>query len=1318
MDNAHYGMKKYAGSAMAAMLIFGAVAAAFVGLFAQPAYAAVSMSPSATTFFGPGFVRVLINDDSKDSAGDTIVPTIEAREGSTSLGSVSPTIYAIGTSGTFELFITTSNSPLVPAAPTHTADPDGGGALVAGPFIVRVNTAPSTGATALGAGVNANGATVATIGANNLALTTSSALEAGNTIRVNYGGQTLDINFDDQTASLASDRTSAGEDNEIVLALTDRDANLDSTLVDTFTFATPTNFLTSTNAITYNSALWQETGQNTGIFEQTIVVNGPAGTNQLVATLPTGNTFTAIDHEVYEALGAATAPFNAIDSTSSTTSASVTLQNFDAVVTLMNSTSFANGLKVQITDPDRNISTQEEDDLVAGSFALGGTAAATITDNGAGDTSEVFTNNGITVTTTTATSGTITIVNTLDFSANPGATTATVGVAGTGAGLTLGTATVAIGTPAGADPNTATVTIPFSTTGAISAISVGTITVTLTTTTAAETLNGVTPVASATSNPISVIVQGQAGVVSGVTFTETGDNTGIFVADLTRDSIQILTGGAVAVGPTSITLTNAVVETEPDIEFNYNDSAPQTGTSKIFKVVTSLETTAGTLTSPIATVGVTDKFTLELTDADLNTNPETIETYTVSSGTFPNGIGTLALEAANAAVALPVTGLTISFIETGPNTGIFRASNLEMGAINTAVAGGLEDGERVEFTYNDLMESPDEDSDTTISIGIPNEDIVVDRTTVPIPVTTAVKINLTVTDPNANTNSGSTETVTIPVVDQIVQPASGRTLVIGDFTSGINSVITLTETGPSTGIFTEEIDLLSTATVANLRDAKITFEYGDESVTVTLRAFDGSISSDKAAVRSGDKFNITVADQDRNRDPTVAEKTVQVLVESVDDDIDSQTFTLTETGANTGIFREEVEVGTDIEVADPANEDFSTALELTYVDAIASDGGSDDREATVRIATSSGAVILEPEAVGPGTEVIVTITDTDLNENPAGVDTIEVADNLVEITSDEDNEEESLGFEETGPNTGVFEATIQMSPRAANADADLTGAGNDFEYTVLPGDTVSIRYTDNANQGASETVVSRTFVIVSEDPEMEVESQTVAVGGVINLTINDADANEDGDALDSVQVKITSTSDAVGFNLSAQETGANSGNFTLQIPTSVNLSSGSIAVKNGDTVTIEYEDEFPADYADRVETVLDPSKDFTITVRVGAQAGDLTATTPSAPVLKDISGAEVDEVAPGEQVVISVDVNNNNNFAQDFTAIVEVRTADDITEYLQWQTGTLNPDGSVNVGLSWIPADSGEYTIRTFVVSNLQNPAVLSSVEESTVTVS
>jgi hypothetical protein len=617
-------------------------------------------------------------------------------------------------------------------------------------------------------------------------------LEAGNTIRVTYGGQTTDISFDDQTASLASDRTTAGDDNEIVLSLTDRDANTDPTLVDTFSFVTPTNLLTSTNPITYNSALWQETGQNTGIFEQTITVNGLAGTNSLNATLPTGNTFTVTDHEVFEALTGSTPPFDAIDATSSTSSASVTLQNADAVVTLMNSTSFANGLKAQIADPDRNISTQDEDDI---------------------------------------------------------------------------------------------------------------------------------------TGQVTVSVEGVSGTLSGVTFTETGDSTGLFIADLTRDSIPIAIGsGTSTLASNTITLNVTTIQADPDITLLYNDTAPQTGAFKLFQVVTGIDTTAGTLTTPLATVGVTDKFTLELTDADLNTNPQTIETYTVSSGTFPNGVGTLTLDIANAAQPLPVSGLTISFIETGVNTGIFRASNLEMNAINT-VAGGLDDGERIEFTYNDLLESPAEDSDVTITTGVPNEDITVDRTTVPIPVTTPVKINLSVVDPNANQNSGSTETVTIPVSGQSVdQAGSGTSLDLADFTSGLNSVITLTETGPSTGIFTDEIDLLSTASIAELRDAKITFEYGDESVTVTLRAYDGSISTDKAAVKSGDSFVVTVADQDRNRDPKVAEKTVTVTVESVDDDIDTQTFTLTETGPNTGIFQEEIEVGSDIEVADLAAEDFSNAL--------------------------------------------------------------------------------------------------------------------------------------------------------------------------------------------------------------------------------------------------------------------------------------------------------------------------------------------------------------------------------------------------------
>jgi hypothetical protein len=236
---------------------------------------------------------------------------------------------------------------------------------------------------------------------------------------------------------------------------------------------------------------------------------------------------------------------------------------------------------------------------------------------------------------------------------------------------------------------------------------------------------------------------------------------------------------------------------------------------------------------------------------------------------------------------------------------------------------------------------------------------------------------------------------------------------------------------------------------------------------------------------------------------------------------------------------------------------------------------------------------------------------------------------------------------------------------------------------------------------------------------MEAASPTVQIGGSIALTVEDADANRDADSVDSVDIEITSDSDAVGFTLSALETGEDTGIFTVSIPTSESITSGSITVDAGDDVFLEYEDEFPADYADRVDSVLDPSKDFVLVVPVGDQVGgDTTATTPEPVVPKDISGNELDEVTAGQQVVLSTVVNNNRNTDLDYAAIIEVRDADGFTVLLQWATGNLSPGGENEVGLSWTPTEAGEYTVRTFVLSSVDSPAPLSLIEESTLTVS
>jgi len=249
-------------------------------------------------------------------------------------------------------------------------------------------------------------------------------------------------------------------------------------------------------------------------------------------------------------------------------------------------------------------------------------------------------------------------------------------------------------------------------------------------------------------------------------------------------------------------------------------------------------------------------------------------------------------------------------------------------------------------------------------------------------------------------------------------------------------------------------------------------------------------------------------------------------------------------------------------------------------------------------------------------------------------------------------------------------------------------------------------------------LVSMIFEIISEDPEMKAAEPTVQPGETIELTVTDADANQDGDSQDSIDIDITSDTDPIGFTLAALETGDNTGVFTVTIPTSLTVSSGSINVRTGGSVFLEYTDEFPADYEDRVDTVLDPSRTFTLVVPVGTPAGNVNSTTPKAPVLTDISGNTLSEVTVGQQVVLNVSIKNNNAVPQSFAGVVEVKDSDGFTVYLQWQTGTLNPNDTINVGLSFTPEQADDYTARAYVLSSIRNPTVLSPVASSTFTVS
>lgn len=557
----------------------------------------------------------------------------------------------------------------------------------------------------------------------------------------------------------------------------------------------------------------------------------------------------------------------------------------------------------------------------------------------------------------------------------------------------------------------------------------------------------------------------------------------------------------------------------------------------------------------------------------------------------------------------------------------------------------------------------------------------------------------------------------------------------------------LNETGKSTGIFSEELEFVNNGAldIDDWHNMSIVITYfndanDSESSGITFRGSEGFAFVDLLSVKTGDTMTVTVQDPDLNLNDSEVEQFKSSLdtrgffilaIEPEDDKLKTKSVrsaTFTETGEDTGIFTAEFVIGKDIPVSEQEDVDEinqARNILITYNDEIDATGGSGDEiEINMPVTSSSGSIQLLSEEVGPGTKVRVLIVDSDLDTSPLRTDAYEgdnKGDGFVTFRTDRrDAGRATPDLEETGPNTGVFRFDIQLVPIEGGDDGepvDVKG-GSEPRIGVLPGDLVAIRYEESKDATGRPAILSKVIKVTSWDPEFTPEKESYDEDDRVNILIKDPDANRNPDIADSLtDIRVYSSSDRVGERFSALETDRDSGEFKLSFLLSSSSRSGSVNAQIGDEVTVEYEDDFPGDYAERVKDVKKPDEKFFYTFIVGADKAGINATRPSPPVLQNLQGGELTEIETGQQAILATEIKNNNAREQPFTALVEVRGADNVTVYLQWQTGTLPPNDTILIGLSWTPEEPGSYQVRTFVISGFETPRPLSPIAASEVDV-
>lgn len=85
-------------------------------------------------------------------------------------------------------------------------------------------------------------------------------------------------------------------------------------------------------------------------------------------------------------------------------------------------------------------------------------------------------------------------------------------------------------------------------------------------------------------------------------------------------------------------------------------------------------------------------------------------------------------------------------------------------------------------------------------------------------------------------------------------------------------------------------------------------------------------------------------------------------------------------------------------------------------------------------------------------------------------------------------------------------------------------------------------------------------------------------------------------------------------------------------------------------------------------------------------------------------GQKFDEIKTGQILQVAADITNPHDYKQDFAYVVKVKNdSNDTVEPAKWITGTLNPEQTLNVGLSWIPKEEGEFTANVSVGSHIDS---------------
>jgi len=341
-------------------------------------------------------------------------------------------------------------------------------------------------------------------------------------------------------------------------------------------------------------------------------------------------------------------------------------------------------------------------------------------------------------------------------------------------------------------------------------------------------------------------------------------------------------------------------------------------------------------------------------------------------------------------------------------------------------------------------------------------------------------------------------------------------------------------------------------------------------------------------------------------------------------------------------------------------------------------------------------------------KVYITVVAPSWNTNRYAIDSIGTQDgHFIKIYTSE-HSLEPYKLTETEPSSGVFTGEVTLTGFLHDVDDDgnpdtnprTVGSGPTNGFLEVKRDgglTISFEFADGV-------VLTHSAMISWNIGQIIFDKPILLVGDTAKIRVIDPDMNLNPEAIDRIEVEVSSDSDVAGILADAIETEDDSGLFEALVSFTQNsVSSGNrLFAIPGDSIYAKYEDNtLPSPYS------IQDDLDIQIESKLESEVAPIQRISVEDVFLADSFGVPI-EPTINEQIQIVGMISNNQNYDQSFVYIIQVRDQDRTVVSLSWIQGELTSNQSLELSQSWTPTESGNYAIETFVWNSLKDQIPLS----------